>query len=89
MIVVDTVSDLGECSAVDENNNEAAAAIALPDVATGVVDLDPTISEWVFMGVILALCVGMAVLWIEYKRLKKDKRTMRNLLSQGWCTSFL
>ena len=72
--------DLGECAAVDENHNEVAMAIP----ASGVIfeaGAPPTSSEWVFMGVILALSVAVAVLWIEYKRLKN--KTLRNLLSQG------
>ena len=62
--------------------------MAIPDAVdasstTGVIGLSHTTSEWVFIGLILALSAAVAVLWIEYKRLKKDKRTLRNLLSQA------
>ena len=62
--------------------------MAIPDAAdaassTGVIGLSQATSEWVFIGLILALSAAVAVLWIEYKRLKKDKRTLRNLLSQA------
>ena len=62
--------------------------MAIPDAAGGAANgvifdaANHTTSEWVFMGVILALSVAVAVLWIEYKRLKN--KTLRNLLSQGW-----
>ena len=83
------VPDLEECSAtVDGNNNNIEVAMAIPDAAdaassTGVIGLSQATSEWVFIGLILALSAAVAVLWIEYKRLKKDKRTLRNLLSQA------
>ena len=65
--------------------------MAIPDAvdassSTGVIGLSHTTSEWVFIGLILALSAAVAVLWIEYKRLKKDKRTLRNLLSQACYT---
>ena len=82
------VPDSEECSAgVDGNNNNVEVAMAIPDAvdasSTGVIGLSHTTSEWVFIGLILALSAAVAVLWIEYKRLKKDKRTLRNLLSQA------
>ena len=88
-----TVSDLGECSAVDVNNNEVVMAIPVADAGAGAASgvifdaANHTTSEWVFMGVILALSVAVAVLWIEYKRLKN--KTLRNLLSQGWMLCFV
>ena len=82
MLVI-PVLDLGECSALDHNNNNNEVAMT-PGVIFEAAA--PTASEWVFIGVILALSVGMAVLWIEYKRLKN--KTLRNLLSQGCCTLF-
>ena len=89
MLVI-LISDLGECSPLDHNNNNEVAMTSPPatPATPGVIfeAAAPTASEWVFIGVILALSVGMAVLWIEYKRLKN--KTLRNLLSQGCCTLF-
>ena len=80
------IPDLEECSAAVDGNNNIEVAMAIPDAdasSTGVMGLSHTTSEWVFIGLILALSAAVAVLWIEYKRLKKDKRTLRNLLSQA------